>query len=285
MKIVNNIREMQKIALESKIKGKKIALVPTMGFLHEGHLSLIRKGKSMADIVITTLFVNPTQFAPNEDFNQYPRDFERDCKLCMENGSDFLFSPETIEMYPDGYSTSIEMKGITDKFEGEYRPGHFSGVATVVAKLFNATLPDFAIFGQKDYQQTLVIKKLNKDLNFNIDIIIAETIREKDGLAMSSRNKYLNTDDRNKAPIIFFAISEATKMILNGEKSRKNIDKILSDTLNTIPEIQIDYASSALANTLEMPDNFSPNDEIVILVAAKLGKTRLIDNSIIKIPN
>jgi pantoate--beta-alanine ligase len=256
-----------------------------MGFLHEGHLSLIRKGKSMADIVITTLFVNPTQFAPNEDFNQYPRDFERDCKLCMENGSDFLFSPETIEMYPDGYSTSIEMKGITDKFEGEYRPGHFSGVATVVAKLFNATLPDFAIFGQKDYQQTLVIKKLNKDLNFNIDIIIAETIREKDGLAMSSRNKYLNTDDRNKAPIIFFAISEATKMILNGEKLRKNIDKILSDTLNTIPEIQIDYASSALANTLEMPDNFSPDDEIVILVAAKLGKTRLIDNSIIKIPN
>ncbi|MDT3741229.1 MAG: pantoate--beta-alanine ligase [Candidatus Kapabacteria bacterium] len=282
--IVKTIREMQKISFENKRKGLKTAVVPTMGFLHNGHLSLIKKGKELADIVVTTLFVNPTQFAPNEDFSKYPRDFDKDFKLCEDRGSDYLFFPETKEMYPDGFSTSIEIKGITDKFEGEFRPSHFSGVATIVAKLFNATLPDIAIFGQKDYQQTLLIKKLNDDLNFGIDIVVSETIREIDGLAMSSRNTYLSPENRAKAVKIFHSMEAAKKVIKEGESGRKIINSALHESLKSVPELKVDYASVALADTLEEPDTFNSGDEIVILIAVHLGKTRLIDNSIVKIP-
>ena len=282
--IVKTIREMQKISFENKRKGLKTAVVPTMGFLHNGHLSLIKKGKQIADVVITTLFVNPTQFAPNEDFNKYPRDFDKDFKLCEDSGSDYLFLPDTKEMYPDGFSTSIEIKGITCKFEGEFRPAHFSGVATVVAKLFNATLPDFAVFGQKDYQQTLLIKKLNDDLNFGIEIVVSETIREIDGLAMSSRNTYLSPENRAKAVSIFHSIEAAKKVIKEGDTDRKIINSVLLESLKSVPELKVDYASAALADTLEEPDTFNSGDEIVILMAVHLGKTRLIDNSIVKIP-
>lgn len=283
MIIVKTVKEMQKISFENKLKGLKTAVVPTMGFLHYGHLSLIKKGKLLSDVVITTLFVNPTQFAPNEDFNKYPRDFDKDFKLCEVSGSDYLFFPETEEMYPDGFSTSIEIKGITGKFEGEFRPAHFSGVATVVAKLFNATLPDFAVFGQKDYQQTLLIKKLNDDLNFGIDIVVSETIREKDGLAMSSRNIYLSPENRAKAVTIFHSMEAAKKIIADGEKDREIINSALLDSLKSDAEIKVDYAAAALADTLEEPDTFNSGDEIVMLIAVHLGKTRLIDNSIVKI--
>ena len=284
MQIVKSIIEMQKISFECRLRGESIALVPTMGFLHDGHLSLIRKGAEIADVVITTLFVNPTQFAPNEDYNNYPRDFERDFKLCEENGCDYLFMPEVGEMYPKGFNTSIVIQGITEKFEGEFRPTHFQGVATIVAKLFNITRPDFAIFGQKDYQQTLLLKRLAKDLDFGIDIIISPTIRETDGLAMSSRNTYLTPELRAKAGVIFYAMEEAKKLISNGERKRTIINTTMQLALMSVSEIKIDYAVSAIASNLDEPDLFFPGDEIVLLIAVYLGKTRLIDNANITIP-
>ncbi|MFA7627779.1 MAG: pantoate--beta-alanine ligase [Candidatus Kapaibacterium sp.] len=284
MEIVKSISDMQKIAKDNKLKGLKTALVPTMGYLHDGHLSLIRKGKELADIVITTLFVNPTQFGPNEDFDKYPRDYERDFKLCSENGSDYLFFPEVNEMYPIGFNSSIIIKGITEKFEGQFRPTHFSGVATVVAKLFNSCSPDIAVFGQKDYQQTLLIKKLVKDLNFGIDIVVAPTVREKDGLAKSSRNTYLPPELRAKAGVIFYAMEQAKSAIAKGETDRKRLNSIMMVALKTVAEIRIDYAAAAIASNLEEPDIFLPGDEVVLLFAVQLGKTRLIDNSVVKIP-
>lgn len=270
------------MALRSQ--GKKVAVVPTMGYLHEGHLSLIRKGKEFADAVITTLFVNPLQFGPNEDFEQYPRDFKRDCMLAESAGCDVMYAPEVIEMYPRGYNTNIHIGGVTDVLEGERRPGHFDGVATVVAKLFNASVPDIAVFGQKDYQQTLVIKRLNTDLNFGIDIIIAPTKREANGLAMSSRNTYLSTEQRENAGIIFRSLEEARREIAKGERERKIINSIIIKTLKSIPEIKIDYVASALADTLEQPETFLPGDKIVMLIACYFGKTRLIDNAVMEIP-
>lgn len=284
MEIISTIKEMQKISSDCKLKRKTIALVPTMGYLHDGHLSLIRKADEIADVVITTLFVNPTQFAPTEDFNSYPRDFERDFRLCKENGSDYLFMPDVGEMYPVGFNTSIVIKGVTEKFEGVTRPTHFQGVATVVAKLFNITRPDFAIFGQKDYQQTLLIKRLDLDLDFGIDIVINPTIRESNGLAMSSRNSYLTPEFRDKASIIHKAIVEAKRIIDGGERDRKIINNVLNKVLSTVSEIKIDYSAAALASSLEEPDTFNSNEEIVILIAVYLGKTRLIDNAIITIP-
>ncbi len=275
---------MQQISFENKLKGYKTAVVPTMGYLHEGHLSLIKRGKELADIVITTLFVNPTQFAPNEDFNKYPRDYDRDFQLCKDYGCDYIFFPEVADMYPKGFNTSIHISGITDKFEGEFRPTHFQGVATIVAKLFNATKPDFAIFGQKDYQQTLLLKRLAIDLDFGIEIDVAPTVREIDGLAMSSRNTYLTPDLRSKATVLFFALEEVKKMISTGETTRKTINSTLLVTLKSVPEVKIDYAASALASSLEEPEHFFPGDEIVVLIALYLGKTRLIDNAVIKIP-
>lgn len=284
MQVINNIKLMQEISESIRYSGKKIAVVPTMGYLHTGHLSLINKAKEIADIVITTLFVNPTQFGPNEDYDKYPRDFNRDFELTKNNGSDFLFYPDTKEMYPINFSTSIDISKITEKFEGVFRPGHFKGVATVVAKLFNITKPHYAIFGQKDYQQTLVIKRLVEDLNFDIEIIIAPTIRDYDGLALSSRNTYLNKAEREKAGILFKAIETVKSEIAKGQRERLILNSHLHKTLRQIPEIKIDYACCAIANTLEEPEFFLPGDEVVILIACYLGKTRLIDNSIIKIP-
>ncbi len=284
MEVINSIKLMQEISESIRYSGKKIAVVPTMGYLHTGHLSLIRRAKEIADIVITTLFVNPTQFGPNEDYDKYPRDFNRDFELTKNNGSDYLFYPDTKEMYPINFSTSIDISKITEKFEGAFRPGHFKGVATVVAKLFNITKPHYAIFGQKDYQQTLVIKRLVEDLNFNIEIIIAPTIRDYDGLALSSRNTYLSTSEREKAGILFKAIETVKSEIAKGQRERLILNSHLHKTLRQIPEIKIDYASCAIANTLDEPEFFLPGDEVVILIACYLGKTRLIDNSIIKIP-
>jgi len=284
MEVINSIKLMQEISESIRYSGKKIAVVPTMGYLHTGHLSLIRRAKEIADIVITTLFVNPTQFGPNEDYDKYPRDFNRDFELTKNNGSDYLFYPDTKEMYPINFSTSIDISKITEKFEGAFRPGHFKGVATVVAKLFNITKPHYAIFGQKDYQQTLVIKRLVEDLNFDIEIIIAPTIRDYDGLALSSRNTYLSTSEREKSGILFKAIETVKSEIAKGQRERLILNSHLHKTLRQIPEIKIDYASCVIANTLDEPEFFLPGDEVVILIACYLGKTRLIDNSIIKIP-
>ncbi|MDQ1267058.1 MAG: Pantothenate synthetase [Bacteroidota bacterium] len=284
MEVIKTISEMQKISLGLKASGKRIACVPTMGYLHEGHASLIRRGKEIADEVITTIFVNPTQFAPNEDFEKYPRNFERDCEIAQSNGCSYVFHPDILDMYPIGFSTEINISKITKSFEGLSRPTHFTGVATVVAKLFNATLPDIAIFGQKDYQQSLVVKQLSKDLNFPIQIIIAPTFREADGLAMSSRNVYLSREERAKAAILFHSLEAARKVIMSGERSRKMVNGVIHSTLRSIPEIKIDYACSAIADTLEEPDEFLAGERIVLLLAVYLGRTRLIDNAIVPVP-
>lgn len=275
---------MQKISNLHRAKDQIIAVVPTMGYLHEGHLSLIRKARKISDIVITTLFVNPAQFAPNEDYDQYPKDLERDSKLANTNGTDYLFSPSVNEMYPVGYSTNVHVNKITEIFEGKFRPTHFDGVTTVVSKLFNATLPDKAVFGQKDFQQALVIKRMVKDLNFNIEIITSPTIRESDGLAKSSRNSYLTPDERTKAGILFLAMEEARHEIEKGERRRKIINAIMHKKLREVKEIKIDYAASANAEDLSTPEEFLPGEKIVLLLACYLNKTRLIDNMTVKIP-
>ncbi len=281
MKIIRTVKEMQQIADAIKQSGKTIACVPTMGFLHEGHLSLVTFGKAQADCVITTLFVNPTQFAPNEDFEQYPRDFDRDCKLLEDVGADYLFAPDSSEIYPMGYNTEINISGISQRFEGIYRPIHFNGVATVVAKLFNACKANYAIFGQKDYQQTLVVKQMVRDMLLDTEIIVAPISREDDGLARSSRNIYLSPEERAIAPTLHKAIQEAITTIEAGVKNRDRINSVMKNYINQTGAFKIDYAAIADANTLEEPMEFKSGQEAVLLIAAYLGKTRLIDNSIV----
>lgn len=282
MKIITKVREMQEISESIRREGKKIACVPTMGYLHEGHLSLVKKGKELADVVITTNFVNPTQFAPNEDFEQYPRDLERDCKLLEEAGADYVFAPSAEEMYP-GYNTEINIKGVSQKFEGLFRPIHFNGVASVVAKLFIATKPHYAIFGQKDYQQTLVVKQMVRDMLFETEIVVSPIIREEDGLARSSRNIYLSQEERQVATTLHNALLAAKTTIEAGVRNRDRINSVMKNYINETGAFKIDYASIADAETLEEPMDFKSGQKAVLLVAAYLGKTRLIDNELVVI--
>ncbi len=285
MKIIYKIKEMQKISANLRMKDKKIAYVPTMGYLHEGHLSLIQKARQLGDIIVLSIFVNPTQFAPNEDYNSYPRDPDRDFKLAEENGADYIFYPDVNEMYPSGYNTKVIVEGITEKFEGAMRPSHFDGVSTIVTKLFNAVKPHYAVFGQKDYQQTLVIRQMVSGLNMDIDIVVAPTVREEDGLAKSSRNKYLSPEDRKKADILFRTLKTASKVIAEGEKKRKIINAVMIQTLRKETTIKIDYCMAADADNLDEPEEFIPGQRIVLLLAVYLGKTRLIDNAVVTLPS
>ncbi|MCX7880751.1 MAG: pantoate--beta-alanine ligase [Ignavibacteria bacterium] len=284
MEIVETVRKMQEIANLHRNEKKKIACVPTMGYLHEGHLSLIKIAREYANIVIVTLFVNPTQFGPNEDYAKYPRNKERDIQLAQKFGANYIFIPSVEEMYPDNYTTKVIVKKFTDKFEGIFRPGHFDGVTTIVTKLFNATKPHFAIFGQKDYQQALVVKQLVKELLFDLEIIVAPTIREPDGLAMSSRNVYLNEVERKIAPEIYKSLLTGAESVLNGERHREVINSIVKRRLNQFKEFKIDYVACADAKTLDEPEFFEPGQTIVILTAVYLGTTRLIDNIIVTVP-
>lgn len=281
MNFIEKIEEIRKISREAKQKSLKVGFVPTMGALHEGHLSLIRKAKSLCDVVIVSIFVNPKQFAPHEDFNNYPRTLENDIKISIENGADFIFYPNALEIYPVGHSTSIKVNNISEGFEGEFRPHFFEGVATVCSKLLLIVEPNLVVFGQKDYQQCLMINQLIKDLHLDIEFIMEPTIREADGLAMSSRNKYLTEEDRKKSSILFLAMEEAKKAISKGEKNRKTINAIMHKKLREVPEIKIDYASIALAEDLTQPEIFLKGDKVVLLLAVFLNRLRLIDNSII----
>ena len=275
---------MQSVSNKLRLEGKAIALVPTMGFLHEGHASLIKKAKELCDIAIVSVFVNPTQFAPNEDFEKYPRNFEHDKNMIEDSGGDYIFYPTTDEMYPAGFNSAIVLSGISKKFEGSYRPNHFNGVATIVAKFFNACLPHIAVFGQKDFQQTLVVKQLVRDFNLNIKIVVAATMRESDGLAMSSRNVYLDDEERVKAAILYKALEDARAAIEANETRRKVINAIMHNRLRSFADIMIDYASATDAETLEEPDDFLPGQHIALIIAVHLGKTRLIDNAIVTLP-
>jgi pantoate--beta-alanine ligase len=284
MVVVEKVKEMQKIIDSHRSEGKRIVCVPTMGYFHKGHLSLMELAREYGEIVVTTLFVNPTQFGPNEDFERYPRNFQRDFELAQSVGIDYLFAPTIEEMYPDNFYTKVIVGKFTDKFEGVKRPGHFDGVATVVTKLFNATKPDVAIFGQKDFQQALVIKQLVKELLFDIKIIVAPIVREADGLAMSSRNVYLSEEERKLAPRIFEALNLGIKAVQNGERRRKQINSIVLQHLRQFREFFIDYVAAVDSETLDEPEEFSPGQTVVILVAVYLGKTRLIDNVLVTVP-
>ena len=276
MRIIKSVSEMQSYADSLRMAGNTIGFVPTMGALHEGHLSLIRKSIEKTDKTILSIFVNPTQFSPSEDFGKYPRDFERDEKLAEDLNVDVIFYPSKEAIYHDGHSTYTIVEKLSAQLEGESRPSHFKGVSTVVNKLFNIVKPHIAFFGQKDAQQALIIKKMTADLNLDIDIFVCPTIREDDGLAMSSRNIYLSPDSRKQAPLIHQALKEAESLHLNREKNPEMLIRKITDTLNSAPIARIDYLSIVNSETL-LPVE-STNEGALVVVAVFFEKTRLIDN-------
>ncbi|WP_058485743.1 pantoate--beta-alanine ligase [Defluviitalea phaphyphila] len=279
MKRIDTILEMKKEIKKVKEQGKSIGFVPTMGFLHQGHESLIKKAKGTCDCVVVSIFVNPTQFGPGEDYEDYPRDLDRDLNICEKDGVDFVFAPSVKEMYPKGYNTFVNVEEITDILCGEKRPGHFRGVATVVTKFFNIIKPDFAFFGEKDYQQLIVIKQMVKDLNMDVNIVGCPIIREKDGLAKSSRNKYLNKEEREAATILYKALQKGKQLIGLKAYSISEIKERLEKYISSEPKAKIDYIEILNADTLEIPKSL--DEKLIIALAVKIGKTRLIDNCII----
>ncbi len=255
-----------------------VGLVPTMGFLHEGHLSLIRRAREECDHVIVSIFVNPTQFGPKEDLAKYPRDLERDFRL-IEAFTDVVWTPSAGEMYPQRYQTWVEVEALTHPLEGAMRPGHFRGVTTVVAKLFNAVQPHKAYFGQKDAQQAAVIRQMVRDLNFPLEVVVCPTTREPDGLAMSSRNVYLDADQRKAATVLFCSLSAAKEMYEAGERDAEKVRGKMKEVLATEPLAEVQYVSCADYDTLEELDEIK--GKALLSMAVFLGKTRLIDNFVL----
>ncbi len=279
--IIKKINELREIIKAEKVKGKKVGFVPTMGYLHEGHLSLIKKAKEENDLVIVSIFVNPIQFGPNEDLEKYPRDLDRDTKLATEAGCNYIFNPEVEEMFPKPLKTSVQVEGLTNPLCGRSRPGHFKGVTTIVAKLFNIVAPHKAYFGQKDAQQAAVLIKMADDLNFDLEIEVCPIVREADGLAMSSRNVYLNAEERKQALSLSRSLQLAEELIESGEK---NIDKVIFEMKNFIEKhslCEIDYIEILDFENLEEIEKISGT--ILIALAVKLGNTRLIDNKIMEV--
>lgn len=276
MIVVKKISDVREAIKAQKAQGKTIGLVPTMGYLHEGHLSLVKEARENSDFVCASIFVNPIQFGPNEDYNKYPRDIERDIKLLEENGCDLVFIPSVEEMYPNERLTTVSVIKITNKLCGAYRPGHFDGVCTVVTKLFNIFTPDIAVFGQKDAQQVAVIKKMVEDLNIPVKIIASPIVRDKDGLALSSRNVYLSDDERHAALILNKSLKEAEKILKSGERNAENIISRVKNILESEPLCKIQYVSCVHPDTLE--DLMAINDKALIAIACYIRNTRLIDN-------
>lgn len=281
MKVIRGIKPMQEISAYLRRTGKKIGLVPTMGFLHEGHVSLILAARDECDIVIVSVFVNPAQFLPGEDFKAYPRDLSRDYHICKHAGVNYIFYPDAKDMYGGDYMTYINVNEISDKLEGKYRPGHFTGVATIVLKLFNITKPDSAYFGQKDAQQAVVIKKMVKDLNVDLNLRICETVREENGLAMSSRNTYLSDENKSNAAVLYRMLKTGKGLVLSNEYgTSKEIRKKMKEYAETnCPECSLQYIAitdnSNLKKIINIPEY---EGEVLISLAAYFGKTRLIDN-------
>jgi len=276
MKTIIGLDELR--AARLSFKGT-VGLVPTMGYLHEGHLSLIRRAKSECDHVAVSIFVNPTQFGANEDLSKYPRDLERDLALIAPLGVDLVWAPTAEIMYPTGYQTWVEVDAITRPLEGSMRPTHFKGVTTVVAKLFNAIQPHKAYFGQKDAQQAAVIRQMTRDLNFPVDVIVCPTVRETDGLAMSSRNKYLEGDERKAAVILFRALSAAKELYEGGERNAEELRGKMKEVLSSEPLVTVQYVSCADYDTLAELDVITGKS--LLSLAVLLGKTRLIDNFVL----
>ena len=277
MKVIETINEMRQLRREL---AEPVGFVPTMGYLHEGHLSLVKHARSENRSVVASIFVNPTQFGPTEDFSRYPRDIERDLAQLEKEKTDIVFMPTAADMYPSGFDCWVEVGKVSDHLEGTSRPTHFRGVTTVVAKLFNIIQPDRAYFGQKDAQQSLVIRKMVADLNMNLEVVVLPTVREADGLAMSSRNTYLNPEERKAALALYKALNMAQKMWSDGERSAERVRQEMKDLIRQEPLANIDYVSIADTLTLEELDKIETG--ALVSMAVNIGKTRLIDNVILK---
>ena len=279
MKVIKKIDELKEVLKDFKSEGKSIGLVPTMGFLHKGHASLIKKAVSENDIVVVSDFVNPIQFGPNEDLEAYPRDINADSKLCEDLGADFIFNPEPSEMYHDK-KAFVDIEGLSDNLCGARREGHFRGVCTVCTKLFNIVGPNRAYFGQKDAQQLSIIKKLVFDLNIPVEIVACPIVREEDGLAMSSRNTYLSADERKAALCLSKAIFEGEKMAKEGFSVKEVLEK-MEEIISSEKLAKIDYIQAVDLETIKDVDNF--NKDTLVAIAVYIGKTRLIDNFIYEV--
>jgi len=276
MKVVRRVLEMKAIARQWKKDGKKVGFVPTMGYLHEGHLSLVRESKRRADVTVVSIFVNPAQFGPNEDFKKYPRDLEKDSAYLKKGGVDFLFCPAAAEIYPPGYRTYVEVRGLQDRLCGKSRPGHFQGVATVVLKLFDIVGPDYAFFGAKDAQQVLIIGKMAADLDLGVEVVTCPLVREPDGLALSSRNAYLSPEERKAALVLSISLRWAERAISAGERDAAKVISGIRAAIEAEPLARVDYVETV------DPVNLEPIAEIrgdvLIALAVFIGSTRLIDN-------
>src|ERR1043165_4152376 len=281
MDIINRRKRMMSVARKlRREENRTIGFVPTMGALHEGHLSLIHEARALCDVVVVSVFVNPTQFGPTEDFNAYPRDLTRDAGLLAEYNVDYVFAPTVEEIYPEGFSTYVTVEGLSDQLEGASRPGHFRGVSTVVTILLNIVRPDFAFFGQKDAQQTLVVKRLVRDLAFETEIVILPTVREESGLALSSRNAYLNEDERRAAVVLYRALSHAKELYGEGERSGSRLASGITAMVAAEPLARLDYVSVTDADTFESLEKLNDRP-VLIALAVHLGKPRLIDNIVL----
>jgi pantoate--beta-alanine ligase len=277
---VRTVAELRGKVAAWRRQGERVALVPTMGALHEGHLSLVREARRMCDVVVVSVFVNPTQFGPGEDFQHYPRNLTKDTALLTDYNVDYIFAPTVEEIYPKGFSTYVNIEGLSEQLEGASRPGHFRGVATVVTILLNTVRPDFAFFGQKDAQQALVIKRLVKDLAFDTEIVVLPIVREDSGLAISSRNLYLTSDEQQSATVLHKALKQAKTAFKEGERNASRLADLIRLTVETEPRARLDYVTIADAETLEKLDRLDDRPTLVAL-AAYVGKTRLIDNMIL----
>ncbi|MET0261410.1 MAG: pantoate--beta-alanine ligase [Rariglobus sp.] len=281
MQIITSVSEMQSLAANLRTQRQSIGLVPTMGALHEGHLSLVKQAADRADVVVVSIFVNPTQFGPSEDFTKYPRVLEADVAACEAAGVGIVFAPEVVEMYPKGYSTFVLEEHIAKPLEGASRPSHFRGVTTVVAKLFNIVRPDFAIFGQKDAQQVAVISKMVIDLNFAVEVVVAPTLREADGLALSSRNRYLTNTQRVEALVISKALRKATSMVEAGER---RVDRLIAEATHIIGQhrrVRVIYVSIVDRVTMEAVKGEITLGRSLMAIAVWVDEVRLIDNEIL----
>ena len=284
MELFEKIADMQAYLAEAKARGERIGFVPTMGFLHKGHLALIRCAREddEVDRVVVSIFVNPLQFGPREDYRDYPRDLERDKELCLSGGTDALFVPAVEEMYPEGFATHVEVTGVTDILCGRSRPGHFRGVATVVAKLFNIVQPDSAYFGIKDAQQVVVIRRMVADLNFPVKVKVHPTVREEDGLAVSSRNVYLGPEERQAATVLYRSLKLAGEAIARGERDAARLKQFIEETITAEPLARLDYAEVVSWPDLKPIESLQPG-EVLLAVAAYFGRARLIDNLLVEV--
>jgi pantoate--beta-alanine ligase len=281
MEIIQRILPMKESSKKARSDGKVIGFVPTMGFLHEGHLSLVREAKKMSDVVVVSIFVNPTQFGPAEDFEKYPRDPTRDAELLSNENIDVLFMPKPEEIYPSNYHTYVKVRDLSETLCGGTRPNHFEGVTTVVLKLFHIVEPHFAFFGQKDAQQLAIIRRMVKDLNMDVEIVRVPIVREPDGLAMSSRNVYLSPEERKAATVLYRALDHALARIEEGERKTKTILKEMKEIIQTEPLARLDYL--AAVDLVELKDLKSVKGKCLIAVAAYFGNTRLIDNIVVEV--